>query len=215
MYIAIAGNSGVGKSTLLTALSNTFQERGASVTHLDEGQFHHPEIRRMFESPEEWAFPVQINFAVQRACALRRAREIDPSSVVLMERSSREDMLFFDYYVDRGILNAAQRAAYEAVTRELRAGLPEPDLVVFLGGDPVQQLSRIEADVAAGRRTAEILGEGLRKYIYAMDAIYRRWWETERSRADGIGRLELASQCSTADAVHQIVCLVDGAAPRG
>jgi deoxyadenosine/deoxycytidine kinase len=177
LLISICGNTGVGKSTLLHALEVELRRRQAkSVFTFDEAQFHHVYLDRMFAAPQFWAFTIQLNFIIQRSAALRWAAEKTISTITIMERSLEEDFLFFKYYCGLGCFSIEEQELYHSVHQQLSSGVSEPAIMLFLRGDPEQQIRRVEQDIACGRRVAEYRGDRLRNYVYDLHSIYDNWW---------------------------------------
>lgn len=206
MFIAsVSGNSGCGKSTLLQALCSTLKQRhDIDAVVFDESRFHHEHLTRMFERPHTWALPIQINFLLQRAIALLRLQETQPRALLLMERSIEEDELFFSYYLERGAIEARMLQPYAQLQWQFRSRLPPVACNIYLRGELPTLQSRIEQDVAAGRRPPELTGELLRNYLEAIDRIYRAWAERKRRAAspttlwlEGDGVLDIASFAAT------------------
>lgn len=140
----------------------------------------------MFQAPHDWAFPIQVNFVLQRALALLRVFEAEPDCLVLMERSIEEDALFLGYYESKGCVSPAARASYAVLVEHLTQRIPAVACHVFLDGSPEDLARRIEEDIRQGEREKEISGAALVEYLGDIRKIYANWSESKRrsSRQD-------------------------------
>lgn len=177
VYAVISGNSGAGKSTLLKSVAAQLADRDTLAVHAcDERMFHHPLLQNMFENPAPWALPIQLNFMTQRACRLMDlAQHADGPTVVLMERSLLEDRLFFEYYVERGLIDRALVAGYRQLLDALRERTPAPDVIVHLRGKSETLFGRLEKAYENKDRNVELIGSPLYAYLCGMNELYAQW----------------------------------------
>src|ERR1035441_6450776 len=85
IYVAVSGNTGSGKSALIDAVVRLAQQRNIPVIGVNEREIHHPYLRLMFSDPGSFAFPIQVNFLLQRYLVLLRHLKL--GHVVIIERS--------------------------------------------------------------------------------------------------------------------------------
>jgi deoxyadenosine/deoxycytidine kinase len=162
-HIVIAGNIGVGKSTLVGLLHESMG--WTPVYELDEA---HPYLTDYYVDPPRWGFHSQIWFLTSR---LRQHQQIAAlPGCVVQDRSIYEDAAVFAASLhEQGILSgrdyATYRQLYAAIAQELRP----PSLVVYLRARVDTLLARI-----AGRaRPAE---EGIRaEYLASLERHYETW----------------------------------------
>lgn len=185
-YVVVSGNSGAGKSTLVRSIAARLGAGGElTVDACDERQLHHPFLMHMFEDPDSWSLPVQLNFLTQRACRLlKAARDATPGSVLLMERCLWEDKLFFEYYVRRGKIASGLRRGYGELHSALVSKTNPPDVMVHLRARTETLHRRLELAYVNRDRNVELRGDPLYEYLEGMNEIYEGW----RSEIRGVPR---------------------------
>lgn len=162
-HIVIAGNIGVGKSTLVGLLHESLG--WTPVYELDE---EHPYLTDYYADPPRWGFHSQIWFLTRRFRQHQRIAAL-PGAVV-QDRSIYEDAAVFAASLcEQGILSgrdyATYRQLYGAIAQELRP----PSLVVYLRARVETLLGRI-----AGRaRPAE--GGIQAAYLASLERHYDAW----------------------------------------
>ena len=172
--ISISGNSGVGKSALLMGLEKGLKTIGLKdVWRIDESNFHHQFLELMFANPGKWAFPIQLNFLLQR------------STYLMMERSIEEDHLYCEYYRNGGSFSKPLYACYETMHDYFAGEIGGPDIFIYLKADPKLLVKRIEDDMASGKRAREVEGKQLKSYIDDLNEIYAAWSEAKRQGGNG------------------------------
>ena len=122
-FVAIEGPIGVGKTTLASRLSETFN--GDLIL---EGAEKNPFLEKFYQDPKSVALPTQLYFLFQRAKQLQEIRQSDmfsPCSIAdyLMDK----DRLFARVTLDDDELHL-----YEQVYASLTLETPTPDLVIYL-----------------------------------------------------------------------------------
>lgn len=162
-HIVIAGNIGVGKSTLVTLLAET-----CGWTPVYELEAAHPYLADYYADPQRWGFHSQVWFLTQRLIQHQQIAGL-PGTIV-QDRSLYEDAAVFAASLHaQGILAERDYATYQqlyaAIARELRP----PDLVVFLRASVPTLLARI-----AGRaRPAELAIQP--SYLASLERHYAAW----------------------------------------
>jgi deoxyadenosine/deoxycytidine kinase len=172
--ICIAGNTGAGKSTLLRSLEQALSTDGRDVRAIDESSFHHRLIQNLFDHPEAWGLPIQLNFLVERTAAIMELSG-DHGRIAVMERSLSEDAIFFERLVERGWIAADLREPYEKLRAALVERCPPPLGYVFLRTDPQICIERLQNAMVDLSRPVELTGAALEEYVHELDAAYRRW----------------------------------------
>lgn len=136
-FVAIAGNIGVGKSTLVTMLCE----------HLGWQPFYepvaeNPYLADFYRDMRTWAFHSQIFFLTHRLRAHRQL--IDHPTSAIQDRSVYEDAEVFAHNLYRqGLISERDYGAYRELYQVLCDFLPPPDLVVYLRASVPTLLSRI------------------------------------------------------------------------
>lgn len=164
-FVAVAGNIGVGKSTLVGLLAERMQW-----TPFFEPQEQNPYLSDFYQDMQEWSFQSQIFFLSRR---LRAHRDIsDHPGPAVQDRSVYEDAEIFAYnlFLERNMSDRDYRTyrdLYEILTRFL----PPPDLVVYLRASVDTLLSRISM---RGRDYEK----GIRPdYLTRLNELYEEWTE--------------------------------------
>ena len=137
-YIAVAGNIGVGKSTLVTMLSN----------QLDWQPFYepvseNPYLADFYRDMSSWAFHSQIFFLTRRLHAHRQL--VNHPTSAIQDRTVYEDAEIFAHNLyEQGYINQRDYHAYQDLYLVLTDFLPPPDLVIFLRASVPTLLERIK-----------------------------------------------------------------------
>ncbi|RCK72376.1 MAG: Deoxyadenosine kinase [Anaerolineae bacterium] len=125
-FIAIAGNIGVGKSTLVRLLSQRLGWKA-----FFEPVAENPYLADFYNDMRRWAFHSQIFFLIQRLRAHRQLA-LYPSSV-LQDRTVYEDAEVFarNLYL-QGFIEQRDYDTYNELYQVLCESLPAPDLLIYL-----------------------------------------------------------------------------------
>lgn len=162
-FIAIAGNIGVGKSTLVEMLC----------ARLDwepyfEPVAENPYLEDFYSDMHAWAFHSQVFFLTHR---LRSHQELlnHPTSVV-QDRSVYEDAeIFARNLYQRGHINERDHATYRDLFGLLIKLLKPPDLVVYLQASVPTLLTRI------ARRGRDFESKISKEYLAQLNILYEEW----------------------------------------
>jgi deoxyadenosine/deoxycytidine kinase len=125
-FVAVAGNIGVGKSTLVAMLCDRLGWRP-----FFEPVVENPYLADFYQDMRAWAFHSQIFFLTHR---LRIHRQLcDHPTSVIQDRCVYEDAEVFAKNLYRqGLIQARDYQAYRELYAVLSDFLPPPDLVVYL-----------------------------------------------------------------------------------
>jgi deoxyadenosine/deoxycytidine kinase len=162
-FVAVTGNIGVGKSTLVTLLCKKlgWQPFYEPVTE-------NPYLADFYHDMHAWAFHSQIFFLTQRMRAHRQL--IDHPTSVIQDRTVYEDAEIFakNLYL-QGFINDRDFRAYCELYNVLKDFLPPPDLVVYLrAGVPVL----IDRIVNRGRDYERQITP---EYLSQLNGLYEEW----------------------------------------
>lgn len=164
-FIAVAGNIGVGKSTLVKMLS---EELGWMPFY--EPVTENPYLADFYEDMQSWAFHSQIYFLMRR---LRIHRELlnQPGSVI-QDRSIYEDAEIFAYnlFLQNSISNRDYET-YQELYQVLVEFLPPPDLVIYLRASVPTLVDRIAMRDRDYERTIPT------EYLADLNVLYENWVE--------------------------------------
>ncbi len=162
-HVAIAGNMGVGKSTLTAALAERLGAQACYETVDD-----HPYLERFYEDMRRWSFQSQFFFLSQ---AFRQHSEILGSDCIsVQDRTIYEHFhVFATSLHEQGLLDLDDfrvlREHYEALT----AVVPGPDLMIYLRASVPTLQERIRA------RDRGCESSVSPEYLAELEHRYERW----------------------------------------
>lgn len=162
-FIAIAGNIGVGKSTLVTMLCERM-----GWEPFFEGVVDNPYLADFYSDMPAWGFHSQLYFLSRR---LRDLHELmlRPKTVV-QDRSVYEDAEIFAKNLYRqGSIAERDWRTYRELYEVLTQLLPPPDLVVYLQASVPTLRQRI---AQRGREYEKSIAP---EYLEQLNALYEEW----------------------------------------
>ena len=164
-FIAVAGNIGVGKSTLVRLLCQNLQW-----TPFYEPVTENPYLADFYEDMQAWGFHSQIYFLMRRL-RIHRKLMSNPSSVV-QDRSVYEDAEIFAHNLFlQDAINERDYETYQELYRVLVEFLPPPDLVIYLRASVPTLLDRIAMRDRSYERSISA------EYLVDLNDLYERWVE--------------------------------------
>ena len=164
-FVAVAGNIGAGKSTLVTLLS-----RRLGWAPFFEAVAENPYLGDFYNDMRQWSFHSQIFFLSNRLRAHRRL--LDHPGSAVQDRSVYEDAeVFACNLFDQGYLDDRDYATYRQLYQVLTQFLPPPDLVVYLRASTATLSRRI------ARRGRDFERQITPEYLAALNLLYERWIE--------------------------------------
>ncbi len=162
-FIAIAGNIGVGKSTLVDLLCSRL-----GWEPFLEGVVDNPYLGDFYADMSAWSFHSQIFFLARRLRDLRRLMGV-PRTVV-QDRSVYEDAEIFAKNLYRqGNISERDWKTYRELYEVLTELLPPPDLVVYLQASVPTLVHRI---ALRGREYEKKIAPD---YLAQLNTLYEEW----------------------------------------
>ncbi len=162
-FIAIAGNIGVGKSTLVELLCSRL-----GWEPFLEGVVDNPYLADFYADMSAWSFHSQIFFLARRLRDLRHL--MDMPRTVVQDRSVYEDAEIFAKNLYRqGHIGERDWKTYRELYEVLTELLPPPDLVVYLEATVPTLQSRI---AMRGREYEKKIAP---EYLAQLNTLYEEW----------------------------------------
>lgn len=162
-FVAIAGNVGVGKSTLTALLSQRL-----GWMPFPEAVDDNPYLADFYADMPRWSFHSQIFFLSRR---LRHHRQLlDHPTSVVQDRSVYEDAeVFARNLYNQGNMQERDYHSYRELYEVLTGLLPPPDLVVYLRASVDTLLYRIR------RRGRDYEQDISPIYLAQLNQLYEDW----------------------------------------
>ena len=164
-FVAIAGNIGVGKSTLTGMLAEAM-----NWTPFYEANAENPYLSDFYEDMQRWSFHSQVFFLGKR---LEHHRELlDHDGSVVQDRTVYEDAeVFARNLAQQGKMSERDYDAYRRLYRAVASFLPPPDLIIFLDASVDCLVERIQQ---RGRDFEQAIEP---QYLAQLNKLYRDWIE--------------------------------------
>ena len=162
-FIAIAGNIGAGKSTLIAMLADHF-----NWTPFYEANAENPYLADFYEDMERWSFHSQVFFLGKR---LEHHRQlIDHPGSVIQDRTVYEDAeIFACNLYKQGHMNQRDYDAYRRLYQAVSSFLPPPSLMIYLDSSVDLLVSHIQ------RRGRDYEQNISRNYLEQLNTLYNNW----------------------------------------
>ena len=162
-FIAVAGNIGVGKTTLSHALAAQFGWRCYLEPVIDN-----PYLDDFYRDMSRWAFHLQVYFLSKRFESQRAIEEQGQSCV--QDRTIYEDVEVFARTLhNRGHLIGRDWENYRDLFGTMVSFLRPPDLIIYLRSDVETLLQRINA---RGRNSEQAIDPN---YLAELNNAYESW----------------------------------------
>jgi deoxyadenosine/deoxycytidine kinase len=162
-YIVVAGNIGVGKSTLVNMLC---QRLGWDAFY--EPVTQNPYLPDFYQDMKAWGFHSQVFFLAHRL-QIQHAI-LQHTGSVIQDRSIYEDAEIFarNLYL-QGYLSQRDYDTYQALYKSMNDFLPPPDLVIYLQASVPTLLQRI---ALRSRDYEQSISED---YLSRLNNLYQEW----------------------------------------
>lgn len=163
MFVAIAGNIGVGKSTLTRLASERF-----NLTPIYEAVDENPYLADFYRDMPRYAFHSQMFFLAARL--RQHLALVNPAERVVQDRTVYEDAFVFARALHQsGTLDRRDYASYTLMFEAVERALRPPDLLVYLRGS----LPTLQRRIAERGRSFEQAIPA--SYLEQLGGLYDEW----------------------------------------
>ena len=163
LFVAIAGNIGVGKTTLTRLLSKELGWRAYYEKVIDN-----PYLPMFYDNMDRWSFHLQIYFLSHRFKAQKEITEWPDSCI--QDRSIYEDVEIFARTLhEKKFMSDMDYENYRLLFSTMVEYLRKPDLIIYLYA-PVDRL--IDRILKRGRDFEQTID---RNYLMQLGEAYERW----------------------------------------
>jgi deoxyadenosine/deoxycytidine kinase len=161
-FVAVAGNIGVGKSTLVSMLCDQLGWQP-----FFDPVSENPYLADFYRDMRQWSFHSQIFFLTRRLRSHRQLIE-HPASAI-QDRSVYEDAEVFAESLLQGLMDERDYISYRELYRVLTEFLPPPDLVLYLRATVSTLQQRISNRGRDYERTITT------EYLGQINVLYEDW----------------------------------------
>lgn len=163
MFIAVAGNMGVGKSTFTRLLAQTLGGKPYF-----EPTTENPYLADFYRDMKKWAFHSQMYFLGRRLNdhVVIQSEE----GILVQDRSLYENAeIFARNLFERGFISERDWATYQEIYRTAVGLLRPPDLVIYLQASVPSLVERIKQRGRDYERTIDAA------YLQDLNRLYENW----------------------------------------
>lgn len=162
MYIAISGNIGSGKTTLVDILS----KRLGFTPYYEK--IDNPYLDDFYKDMNRWAFQLQIAFLGKKIEQLFSI--LEEGSNIIQDRTMYEEAyIFVENLKSMGLIATRDYNTYMHFFNVISSVIPQPDVVVYLKASTDTLLSQIF------KRGREYELNIEREYLESLNLLYERW----------------------------------------
>lgn len=162
-HIAVAGNIGVGKTTLVTKLAHHYGWKPKF-----EAVDNNPYLADFYGNMTQWAFNLQIYFLNSRFNHILDLKE--ETGTIIQDRTIYEDAFIFAKNLrDSGHLSARDYDTYFELFQTMVRTVSPPDLLIYLRAD----ISKLTGQIS--KRGREYENTISIKYLEDLNRYYEQW----------------------------------------
>ncbi|MCA9839863.1 MAG: deoxynucleoside kinase [Trueperaceae bacterium] len=163
MYIAVAGNIGAGKSTLVKLLSKAY-----ALQPVYEAVDENPYLEDFYQDMPSYAFKSQIFFLAKRL--EQHLGQVNNGDRLIQDRTIYEDAaIFAQNLFDEGLMDERDFASYKRMYEAIRLALRPPDLLIYVQASVETLKARI---ALRGRDYEQAIAE---TYLKRLNVLYERF----------------------------------------
>jgi deoxyadenosine/deoxycytidine kinase len=166
-YVAVAGNIGCGKSTLVDFIFPTNRGRPVFVPNPTK-----PNPGDFYGDMKRWAFHSQIYFLSHKFRIHQELQRRRSQGTVVQDRTIYEDAEVFAAYLQRRkFINKRDWATYQDLYSTIVSALEPPDLMIYLKASLKTIRKRIKL---RGRPEEQAIPPA---YLRSLNTLYDEWFE--------------------------------------
>jgi len=178
LFIAIAGNIGVGKTTLTRLLSQKLRWRAYYEKVIDN-----PYLAPFYDDMNRWSFHLQIYFLSHRFKSQKEITEWPDSCI--QDRSIYEDVEIFARTLhEKGFMTKVDYDNYRMLFSTMVDYLRQPDLIIYLQASVDRLVERI---LSRGRDYEQTID---RVYLEQLGKAYETWLDEAEENGFKILRVD-------------------------
>ena len=197
LHIAVAGNIGAGKTTLVTKLAKHY-----GWTPHFEAVDENPYLSDFYKDMSKWSFPLQIYFLHSRFNQVRFIR--DAKDAIIQDRTIYEDAFIFARNLNEsGYLSQRDFDNYFSLFKSMTSVIQPPDLLIYLrAGIPklTEQISKRGRDYESSISL---------KYLEDLNSHYESWISTYKDGNLLVIDVNNTDFVNNPDDMHNIVKRID------
>jgi deoxyadenosine/deoxycytidine kinase len=180
LFVAIAGNIGVGKTTLTRLLSQKLRWRAYYEKVIDN-----PYLALFYDDMKRWSFHLQIYFLSHRFKSQKEISEWPDSCI--QDRSIYEDVEIFARTLhEQGHMTDVDYDNYRMLFSTMVEFLRKPDIIIYLRASVDRLVERI---LNRGRDFETTIDRG---YLEQLELAYEQW--IEEAETDGFKILRINTE---------------------
>ncbi len=207
MFLAVSGNIGAGKSTLVKRLAQHYGGR-AELEAVD----NNPYLNDFYEDMPRWAFPLQVYFLNQRfqqGLAVAQSGVAKSNTTVILDRTIDEDAEVFAYNLyELGHMSTRDYNNYRGLYDSMQSLLPSPDLIIYLQGSVPQLQQRIAQRYHEEHPMRQNEDQIPAAYLHQLNQRYEAW--VDSLPPDKLVTISIDSvDMARAEAFAQLVATID------
>jgi len=171
-FIGIAGNIGVGKTTMTDIIANHFGWKSYYESVMDN-----PYLDKFYGDMKRWSFHLQIYFLSNRFKTHKQMIE-SPGSAI-QDRTIYEDVEIFARNLhEMGNMDKTDWENYCALFTEMTSYLKKPDLIIYLKATVDTLITRIKSRSRDYEKTIDP------EYLYRLNVSYDQWIKKEQENSN-------------------------------
>ncbi len=178
LFVAIAGNIGVGKTTLTRLLAQKLSWRAYYEKVIDN-----PYLAPFYDDMERWSFHLQIFFLSHRFKSQKEITEWPDSCI--QDRSIYEDVEIFAHTLyEQKFMSEVDYENYKMLFSTMVDYLRKPNLIIYLKASVDHLVERI---LSRGRDYEQTID---RAYLQRLGSAYERWIDEAEEEGFKILRID-------------------------